>query len=598
MDINGNAAWGPNDAPVFIVLGQSNSYGHNTLLSASEQIPPPGLTNVFTLSQYDVYSINFPSIRWERLTTLGDANIGTPAGSSLGNQNNPVNAANSLAALWQNHMTTGNALSLPDLYVILMGWGSQGMYQGTTGDNRWSPDRNKLDVESLYPRALRTLRMAMDSLRTLGKNPRIIAIQWNQWESETLNAPAAMASTMNFNRIVAGINDALGNNDIFWRFFYPLSEVYNTENTNMVIQSLESIVATDPTRREFIDPRNADHYNGVAPNFGIFGPDNVHYNATTQKWFAELEWERIYSGYKGVPLSTVPYRIDQYWLNNRVYESCCSATEWYPNRSSSGIWLDSGNTQSGLIFFDSLGFTNAWKVTEDNGKKTFKAVALSGGSPGNCMAMATTSATDGKYGYFEMDLFCSPCPEITICARAQVSSGTTYCSIGYGYIAIQLSAAYNGKPQYMPPNISVGKTLSEATPYLSIWNLSVPLSIKSINFNETPFDGIYKNTPIFSTSYTGANLLAGWPKNTWSRWRIGLLPENNGTVSVEWYDTTENKWKVAVQQQNMNSSLNSNNTLTGQFSILSGMSSTAKNIDQQNSIYNQIFKDISFISLD
>ncbi|WP_261433423.1 hypothetical protein [Serratia quinivorans] len=40
MDINGNAAWGPNDAPVFIVLGQSNSYGHNTLLSASEQIPP------------------------------------------------------------------------------------------------------------------------------------------------------------------------------------------------------------------------------------------------------------------------------------------------------------------------------------------------------------------------------------------------------------------------------------------------------------------------------------------------------------------------------------------------------------------------------
>jgi hypothetical protein len=599
MSSNVNSIWGADDAPVFIVLGQSNSYGHNTLLEEDEQINTPGLNNVFTLSESDTYSISFPSVTWRGLTTLGDANIGTPKGSSLGNQNNPVNAANRFAALWQNHITSGNDLSLPDLYVILMGWGSQGMYQGATDNNRWSPDRNESDVESLYPRTLRTLRMAMDSLRCIGKNPRIISIQWNQWESEALSTPAAMASAMNFNRIISGINDALGSSDTPWHFFYPLSRVYDSERTEKVIQSLESVVAAEPTLRSFIDPRNAPHYTGIAPDFGIFGSDNVHYNAQTHRWFAQLEWNKIASGYKGIPLATVPYRMDQYWLNKVVQGSCNFSTEWCPNHFSSGIWLDTCKAQSGLKFFDSLGVTNAWSVTEEQGKKTFKTIALSGNYPGNCMAVATASAMDGKYGYFEIDLFSSPCPEITICVRVQASSETTFCGIGYGYIAIQLSGAYIGKLQYMPNNISQGKNQSEATPYLMVWNLSAPLNIRSINFNAIPSDGIYKNVPTFSTgNNSGANLISGWPTNTWNRWRVGLFPENSGTVSAEWYDIVESKWIVAVKQNNMNSVLNTYSTSTGQFSILSGMSSQAGNLEQQNINYNQLFKDISFKSLD
>jgi len=301
-----NHVWNENDAPILIVLGQSNSYGHNTLLPPNERIHAPGLKNVFTLSQSEVYSIDFSSISWRNLTSSGDANIGTPAGSVLGNQNNPVNSANRFAVLWQNHINSGNDLNLPDLYTVLMGWGSQGMFQGATTYNRWSPDRQEADVESLYPRALRTLCMAIDSLQAIGKKPRIISIQWNQWESEALTTAAAKASALNFNRIVAGINNALGCSEIPWHFFYPVSQVYDTNNTKIVIQALESVVTTDPIWRAFIDPRHAPHFTGVAPNFGIFGADNVHYNSQTHQWFAQFEWDKIASGYTGFPLETGP----------------------------------------------------------------------------------------------------------------------------------------------------------------------------------------------------------------------------------------------------------------------------------------------------
>lgn len=294
-------SWLPDDAPVLIVLGQSNSYGQGTLLPVAEQILSPGLSNVFTLSQSEVYSTSFTSINWRGLTTLGDANIAAPAGSSEGNQNHPVNVANRFAALWQDHINSGNDLSLPDLYVILMGWSAQGMYAGAA-ENRWYPYRNATDVESLYPRAERTLPMAIDALRSAGKNPRILAVHWNQWEAEALSIQAANACLVNFSRIISGINTSLNSGIIPWRFFYPVSQIYDPMNTAQVIQSLEAVVAANPTQRTFIDVRNAPNYTGIAPNFGVFVSDNVHYTAQTQQWFAETEWSNITAGYRGVLL--------------------------------------------------------------------------------------------------------------------------------------------------------------------------------------------------------------------------------------------------------------------------------------------------------
>ena len=178
--------WGPNDAPILIVLGQSNSYGHGTTLPVGEQITT-GYANVLTLdrtaSSNALYNANVgPSaIVWTGLTTFGRHNIGTN-NTGQGAQDHTCHAANQLARLWQAHITAGNTMGLPNLYTILMGWGSQGIDPSLSASSvdRWSPERDATNVESMYPRAVKTLYYAIQNLRNAGRNPRIIAVHWNQ----------------------------------------------------------------------------------------------------------------------------------------------------------------------------------------------------------------------------------------------------------------------------------------------------------------------------------------------------------------------------------------------------------------------------------
>ncbi|MBC8950147.1 MULTISPECIES: hypothetical protein [Xenorhabdus] len=291
-------SWKSNDAPLFIILGQSNSYGHGTQLPPNKRITQ-GLNNVFTLSLPEVYSTHFSKIHWTGLTSFGSANIGAPIGLPRGNQDHPYNAANRFAKFWQDHINQGNALYLPDLYVILMGWGGQGMYLDNSPDNRWAPERDARDVESLYPRVIRTLRMAIHSLRNMGKKTRILAIHWNQWEAETESLDAAKASEMNFTRIITGINDAIGSHNIPWRLYYPLSVAFDPINTSYVNEAIKDVIAAAPKYRTLIDARNSPNYTGIASEYGVFLPDEMHYNGKTQTWFAQQEWERILTGYRG-----------------------------------------------------------------------------------------------------------------------------------------------------------------------------------------------------------------------------------------------------------------------------------------------------------
>ncbi|PHM40333.1 hypothetical protein Xmau_02094 [Xenorhabdus mauleonii] len=294
-------SWEANDAPLFIVLGQSNSYGHGTQLLPDERIIQ-GLSNVFTLSLPEVYSINFTTINWTGLTSFGNANIGAPVGLPRGNQDHPYNAANRFAKFWQDHIDQGNTLNLPNLYVILMGYGGQGMYLGNPPDNRWAPERDPNDVESLYPRAIRTLRMAIKSLRKMGKNPRILAVHWNQWEAETESLEAAKAAEINFTRIITGINHAIGSHSVPWRLYYPLSVAFDPLNTSYVNEAINDVIATDPQHRTLVDARNSPNYTGIPSEYGVFIPDEMHYDGNTQSWFAQQEWELILSGYCGIQL--------------------------------------------------------------------------------------------------------------------------------------------------------------------------------------------------------------------------------------------------------------------------------------------------------
>ncbi|OWO86504.1 hypothetical protein B5C26_01105 [Photorhabdus luminescens] len=265
-------------------------------------------------------------------------------------------------------------------------------------------------------------------------------------------------------------------------------------------------------------------------------------------------------------------------------------TVWEPNLYPEGRWIDATIQRAGVLFKDSRSATSAWDIVSVGGRKAFKAQTLSKSdiSGSQCFGIATDTPVDARYCYCELDLFCNPYPEITLCVLSRKTSVSgTYEDIGYGYMAIHLTGGYKGKSQWMPSNISLGTSIDTATPYVMVWNLQANL-VQSVSFVGKQTDGIYKGQPTLGSAHSGIPLSYEWPKNTWSRWRIGLLAENNGTLIIEWYNTVADKWKVELCQYNMNT-LMTGNLASGQIGIMYGMSSAATTVDQQNSLYRTPF---------
>lgn len=311
----GNHSLGPNDAPIFIVLGQSNSYGHG-LSTTSLSWANVKMLNKTYITTSNVYNVN-PLVKsnidlgaslWTTATNnLSDLNTGTnPTDASyypVGTFG--INAATEFAKLWQaNRVTYG----LPDLYLLLFGKGSQGMYLDGQQDG-WSPDRDPSDSASLYPRCIKTLTLIIENLKAQGKNPRIIGIHWNQWEAEALTDIAenpagvtpSLHSLMNFQRIVNGITSAVGNKDVDFKFYYPLSvnAVIDTTRKTSVIKALDSITNTADNLK-YMDIRNYSAYNAASsPLFGVFQSDGVHYLSGVHAYVAQEEFNRVTSGQYG-----------------------------------------------------------------------------------------------------------------------------------------------------------------------------------------------------------------------------------------------------------------------------------------------------------
>ncbi len=311
----GNHGLGPNDAPIFIVLGQSNSYGHGLSTTSLSWVNVKMLnksylttSNIYNTNPFIESNIELGATLWTTATNkLSDLNTGVnPLDTTYyGTSTYGINAATEFAKLWQANRTT---YGLPDLYVVLFGKGSQGMYLDGQADG-WSPDRDPSDSASLYHRCIKTLQLVIENLKYQGKNPRIIGVHWNQWEAEALvdgaenpaGATPSLHSLMNFQRIVNGITYAVGNNAVDFKFYYPLSvnAVIDSTRKASVIKSLDSITNT-AANLTYMDIRRYSAYNPASsPLFGIFQSDGVHYLAGTHTFCAQEEFNRVTAGQYG-----------------------------------------------------------------------------------------------------------------------------------------------------------------------------------------------------------------------------------------------------------------------------------------------------------
>lgn len=166
-------------AAVFILLGQSNAVGHGIPMEKKDIINTP-LKNVFGLSRKENQSFDNKELVWSGYTSF-DMNLAEE-------QDNTYSIVNCLATLWQKHIDEGNKANLPDLYIIQIAIGAQGVTDGYM----WCPNREKklipgklgtVDI-SLFPFCEHIFGLLDDSFAKMDMGYEIIGLHWRGGEND------------------------------------------------------------------------------------------------------------------------------------------------------------------------------------------------------------------------------------------------------------------------------------------------------------------------------------------------------------------------------------------------------------------------------
>jgi len=285
-----------NDAPLLIVMGQSNAHAHATKLPENEIITSP-LKNVHGLSRDFNQAYGLDDVTWSGFTT-GGMNLGET-------QDHTCCLANVFAAKWQAAIDGG--AELPDLYIIQISIGAQGVAEFEVhGWNMWYPMRELIlkpgplgtcDI-SLYMLATEILSLASMNLLASGKHPRVIGLHWNQWETEASTGSRALnMMEENFKNLFWGFFTALGSNasgkGVPLYLYRALTGNYPEDRLARVNTVLDGFTASLADCR-VLDLRESALYDDTPKTHGIFMDDGIHYTPAAHRWFAERQWKDVF----------------------------------------------------------------------------------------------------------------------------------------------------------------------------------------------------------------------------------------------------------------------------------------------------------------
>ena len=284
--------WKIQDAPVLAVFGQSNAHGHGTRLEESQRITEP-LANVWGLARRENQRYGLDHVVWSGFTTEG-MNLGET-------QDHTCCLASEFSRKWQ--AAIGRGAQLPDLYVIQISVGAQGIAEvEDQGLNMWYPRREPIMTKgpqgivdvSLYPLAVEILRNAVRSLKGMGKNPVFLGLHWNQWETEVqTGAEAIRYAKANYEELFDGFRKAIGKPCPIY-LYRPLSDVYqNPSGVEALTRTFCQLVAEHDDMR-MIDLTESPLWEPARPDKGIFMEDLVHYHEQTHRWFAQCQWNDVF----------------------------------------------------------------------------------------------------------------------------------------------------------------------------------------------------------------------------------------------------------------------------------------------------------------
>ncbi|MGV9271145.1 RICIN domain-containing protein [Kitasatospora sp. NPDC003701] len=293
------------DAPVLIVLGQSNAEGWKApITDAADVAQCQSFSHVKGLSRTNNRAAGATKATWSPYTCSG-SNLGAEYGNGLN-----YNVASATALRWER---AAKGTALPDLNVIHLAWGSQGVQGNDLARNLWWPDRNPTDVQSLFPLAVNTIANGLRALQEAGKRPRVIGLHWNQWEAEADNPATAGAGQVRqaLLKVLEPLRTITGASTAPVFLYRPRANVYDATRTRYVTEALTAIAGGPaPHSYRLLDPADARSATGTPlyqpadpPNFGIFS-DGVHYTRAVQEWYAEQQWRTVFTDQRyGAPVN-------------------------------------------------------------------------------------------------------------------------------------------------------------------------------------------------------------------------------------------------------------------------------------------------------
>jgi len=285
------------DAAVLIVLGQSNAHGHGLKMNDEDRIIEP-MTHVWGLSRSANQKFDLPDVIWSGYQSAG-MNLGET-------QDHTICIASEVAKMWQHEFEQGNRLSLPDLYIIQISIGAQGLSPSKGEKNdMWNPHRpaklipgslGTVDI-SLFPFTLSILKTAMNNLRRNKKTPVVIGVHWSAGNDSGLAADKRTELAELYQILFDGFFEAIGQPCTL--YLEKLLHKNRLRDLGLPMDGMtyennlyQEMVARD-SRFRLISAEQAPYWREETETNGIFVDDHVHYTAEMQKWFAGLYFERV-----------------------------------------------------------------------------------------------------------------------------------------------------------------------------------------------------------------------------------------------------------------------------------------------------------------
>ncbi len=273
---------------VFMIFGQSNATGHAMPMRQEDYISTP-LKNVFGLNRDKNQSFDIDSLTFEGYTSFG-MNLAET-------QDNTYSIPNQLAKVWQADIDSG--ADLPDLYIVQISIGSQGLY------DMWNMEMERKLIPgvlgkvniSLFPFTIHILKLLNKYFKDNDLDPDFVGMHWRGGEQDVMRPIESLVDGKlknDYKTFFTALREAVGYNVPITLHKMPYVQFYLKEDptgAHLGIMTFINFVFEQITfemeKVKIFDPTKCPLYNPAIWDSGIYRWDLIHYTGELNTWVAE-----------------------------------------------------------------------------------------------------------------------------------------------------------------------------------------------------------------------------------------------------------------------------------------------------------------------